>query len=184
MNLAYKYANAFLNVYSDRLNDGDIKSINNILQFLPKHPRLLFLLQVPLIKKAIKEKWLVSFCEQFNVGAPFKNLITLLLSHRRVFLLPAILNAIVNSYQKRHHIENIVIKSSIPLPVSYRHDIESFIKHYINGVHYYHYEVDPTLIAGIRIQSDTILWEYSMNKRLRDIAHANSCEDLWKKIQI
>jgi ATP synthase F1 delta subunit len=184
MNLAYKYANAFLNVYRDRLNDGDIKSIATMRQFLSKHPRLLFLLQVPSIKKTMKEKWLGSFCQHFNVSASFKNLITLLLSHRRVFLLPAILKAIIDSYQKRHHIEHITIKSSIPLPLSYRHDVESFIKRHIKGIHYYHYEVDPTLIAGIRIQSDTILWEYSMNKRLRDIAHANSCEDIWKKIQI
>ncbi len=184
MNLAYKYANAFLNVYNDRLNFDDIKRINSALEFLPEHPRALFLLQVPMITQAMKEKWIVYFCQRFGLVDPLKNLITLLLKHKRAYLLITVLKAIVDRYQKRHTIENIIVKSSVPLPEKYRHEIERFINQHIMGIQQYHYKVDPGLIAGIRIQSDTVLWEYSMNKRLRDIAHANSCEELWKKIQI
>jgi F-type H+-transporting ATPase subunit delta len=184
MNLAYKYANAFLNVYNDRLNFENIKSINNAVQFLPDHRRALFLLQVPIITQAMKKKWVAHFCERFDLIDPLKDLIILLLHHKRAFLLIAVLKAIVDCYQKRHHIENIVVKSSVPLPEKYRQDIERFMNQHIMGIQQYHYKVDPTLIAGIRIQSDTVLWECSMKKRLRDIAHANSCEEIWKKIQI
>ncbi len=172
MNLSYKYAEAFLNVYNDRLKFEDIEHINKAIQFLQEHPRALFLLQVPVIKQQLREKGLASLCKRFEFIAPIQELVMLLLNHKRIYLLPSVLKAIVDCYQKRHTIEKIVIKSSIPLPQKYRQTVEQFIDRHIAGTKQYRYEIDPTLIAGIRIQSDTVLWEYSMNKRLRDIAHA------------
>ena len=34
----------------------------------------------------------------------------------------------------------------------------------------YAYSIDTDLIAGVRIQSDTLLWEYSIDKQLRKLA--------------
>lgn len=184
MNLAYKYANAFLNVYNGPLNFDDVEHIEQAIHFLQEHSRVLFLLQVPAIKQAVKEQWLTAFCTKFEFMEILKKTMMLLLHHKRAYLLPAVLKAIIDNYRQRHTIQNIVIKSSIPLPQKYHPTIEHFIQQHIDGVPQYHYEVDPALIAGIRIQSDTILWECSMNKRLRDIAHANGCEELWKKIRI
>lgn len=184
MNLSYRYANAFLNVYNDRLNFDTIKRIEQAIAFLYEHQQILLLLQLPVIKQSVKEQWLVTFCKQFGLVDLFKKTMLLLLQHKRGYLLPAVLQAIIDCYRQRHNIQNIVIKSSVPLPEKYHHDIEHFIQQHMSGVHQYHYQVDASLIAGIRIQSDTMLWECSINKRLRDIAHANGCEELWKKIQI
>lgn len=174
MNLAYKYADAFLNVYNSQLNLEGVEHIRKAIQFLQEHPRALFLFQVPSIKDASKQKAIALFCRHFTLIDPIKALITLLLHHKRVYMVTAVLKALVERYQKYHAIEKVFVKSSIPLPAPYRHHIEQFMNRHIAGIKQYHYEIDPRLIAGIRIQTDTMLWEYSMNKRLRDIAHVTS----------
>jgi F-type H+-transporting ATPase subunit delta len=173
MDIAYKYAIAFLNVYNGRLTFDDIKNIDEAAQFLSKHRRALFLLKVPIIKQRVKQEGLHNICRRFKLVDEVYNLVTLLLKHKRAYLLADVFKAIVYWYQRRHNITNILIKSSMLLPQSYRDDIVHFVDRHVSGIKQYRFEIDPTLIAGIRIQSDTILWENSIDKRLRELAHAS-----------
>jgi F-type H+-transporting ATPase subunit delta len=170
MNIADKYAVAFLNVYGDRLTFDDSIKTNEAAQFLHQHPRALFLLKVPVIKQTVKEEGLRNFCRRFALPQVIDHIIDLLLEHKRAYLLADVFKAMVKQYQERHHISNIVIKSSTELPQPYRDEIVQFVDRQISGTKQYRYEVDPTLIAGIRIQSDTMLWEISIDKRLRELA--------------
>lgn len=173
MDIAYKYAIAFLNVYRDRLTFDDIKNIHEAAQFLSKHRRALFLLKVPIIKQQIKQEGLYAFCRRFGLIDEVHNLIKLLLKHKQAYLLADVLKAIVYWYQQQHHISNIMVTSSIVLPQSYRDAIVQFVDQRVMGIKQYRFEINPQLIAGIRIQSDTILWEISIDKRLRELAHAS-----------
>ncbi len=174
MNLAHKYASAFLKVYNEQLIFDDIERINAAADFLDKHRRALFLLKVPFIKRAIKEKELYELWDRFALVKPVKKLIALLLDHKRSYLLAAVFKAIVYRYQKLHTIHTIKVTSSIELSEKYRGDIEAFVDQQLSGTKLYRYEVDQKLIAGIRLQSDTILWEFSIDKSLRELAHVDS----------
>lgn len=67
---------------------------------------------------------------------------------------------------------SITVASSCELLDEQRKSIESFIARHVSGKKSYTYTVDPSLIAGVRIYSDTILWEVSIEKQLRDLYHA------------
>lgn len=173
MDLADKYAMAILNVYSTQLTFSDVEQIKKAAQFLKVHHHDLFFLSVPLIKRDAKEKWLKLFCRRFSLGELIYKSIQLLLDHKRMYLLVSILNAIVYRYEKQHHIQNIMVKSSIALPETYRQAIAQFINRQSSDINRYQFIVDRSLIAGVRIQSDTLLWEYSINKMLHTLGRAN-----------
>jgi len=171
MNLAYKYAIAFLNVYNDRLTFNDIERIEKAACFLQEHPRALFLLQVQLIKRSIKEQGLRQMARRYGLTQAIDHLFSLLLEHNRAYMVADVLKAIVYQYQKRNTIMRFMVSSSLPLTEAERHQVEQFIDRQLPGTHYYAYKVDQTLIAGIRIASDTIIWEFSIDKSLRELAH-------------
>lgn len=174
MDVADKYAVAFLNVYGNKLTLADVKNIDQAARFLAGQRRALLLLQVPLIARSIKLQGLRELSYKFALIAPINTLVAMLLDHKRAYLLAAVMKAIVYRYEKQHYIHTIIIKSAMKLPERYQHDIVQFIDRQVSGTKQYQYEIDTTLIAGVRIQSDTFLWEYSIDKKLRELAHAHS----------
>lgn len=174
MNIADKYAIAFINVYGTKLTFDDILKIEQASLFLQHHNRALFLLRVPMIKRHVKEARLQDFCDRLGLVAPIGHIIRVLLEHQRIQLLEHVFTALVYHYKKRYTIKDITVKSSIELPNEYRQQITRCIDQKIPGTKIYHYTVDPTLIAGIRIQSDTFVWEFSIDKRLREISYSQN----------
>ena len=171
MRLAIKYAQAYLGIWDSVLDFALIEKINEAAYFLYKNRRVLFLLQVPLIPRKIKEEALQDFCIRFELPDSIHKLIVLLLDHKRGDLIAAVFKAIVVQYKKRHAITTFFVSSTLPLTESQCVTIEQFMNQKIVGTKLFHYTIDSTLIAGIRIQSDTLLWEYSIAKRLRTISH-------------
>ncbi len=171
MEIAYKYAQAFLNVYGDQITKEEIWRMNKAAQFLRKHRRALFLLKVPIIDRAIKEEGLYGLCERFALGSASNKLINMLLDYRRSFMLAAVLEAVVYYYKKRNNIVTITIASSCVLTDEQCVEIERFVDRHVPAQKQYCYIIEPSLIAGLRIQSDTTLLEFSVNKQLRDLYH-------------
>ncbi len=62
------------------------------------------------------------------------------------------------------------IDSSLPLSDEEKNHIESFLKEQVQAIVLCSYRVTPELVAGIRIQNENYLWEYSVQAQLRAIS--------------
>jgi F-type H+-transporting ATPase subunit delta len=171
MDIARKYAQAFFAVYGDSVTDTLIKNIDKAIQFLSAHRRALFLLKIPIIDQSVKIEGLEKLCERFHLGENIKKLLILLFDKRRPSHFVPVLRTIAALYRKKNHIVSITVASSSLLADEQRAMIESSLAEWIEGNKRYTYIIDPALIAGLRIYSDTFLWECSIAKQLRDLYH-------------
>lgn len=172
MDIARKYAHAFFAVYGDKVTDQLIDNIDEAAQFLATHHRAIFLFKVPLIDRSVKIKGIQELCKRFSLGEPIEALLIILLDAHRSSKFVLVLRALTRWYRKKYDIVFFAVSSSIPLSGEQRRTIEEGMNHKVSGNARYEYVVDPFLIAGVRICSDTLLWEFSIAKQLRDLYHS------------
>lgn len=169
MNIVSKYAHAYIHVSGDLLTQHEILQCQKAADFLNTHGRALFLLKVPVIPYEVKREALMEITARFTLPKSIQALIDLLLKHKRAFLLADILDEISTIYAKKKSIHTFRVTSSAELTARERGDIESFLADRVQGTIIYTYVVDKKLIAGIRLQSETLLWEHSIDKQLREV---------------
>lgn len=168
---AKRYAQAFLNLFE--LNDQDITNIRKAIDFLEHHREIFSLLKVPLLDAQIKMNALKDYLvQQFSLPAAFRPLIRVLVTQKRTYLIQLILTEIINLYEERKGLESFTIASSCALDDNEVEKIKTFL-----ATHTHHNIictplVDTHLIAGIRMQSNNHLWEYSIRKQLASIARS------------
>lgn len=100
----------------------------------------------------------------------FTSLFKLLIFHKRSEFFFAILDIIFLLWCKRNNVDVIFVYSVLPLSHEQREKIENYIKSNnecvdINCI----YRIDPTLIAGIRIESRAGVLDYSLKARLEKV---------------
>ncbi len=171
--LAHRYAIAFLNVYQHSLTVPVIKRLAELIKFLESHKQSLFYVKVSSIPEIIKRDVLGQLFEQFELKTPaFFALLTTLAQHKRLFLSLPILHKIYQDYEKRMNISEFVVATATQLNQDQITTIQKFLEKQIQQAVDLTVTLDRSLIAGIRIQSDTLLWEHSIRKQLKDI-HGN-----------
>lgn len=169
MVIARKYAKAFINVFLDTLTQEDHDNIVQAAEFLRTHKRVLFYLHLPAIEHGVKEEGIKKLVDRFSLPVAVQKLLSLLLAHNRVLLIPDVLEAVTELYKERKEILAFVINTSHELPAERITEIKQFLAHLTGKAIIYTYKVDTELIAGVRLQSATILWEYSIRKQLHTI---------------
>ena len=76
----------------------------------------------------------------------------------------------LNDYsQKIEHIMITRIHMHLLLSMNDKEQIEQFLVRATGHTNIYKYKVDNALIAGVRLQSETLLWEHSIAKQLRQL---------------
>jgi len=168
--LARKYAQAVFNVFGDSLSHDDIAQVQHIVAFLEQHKKALFFLRLSRIDFKVKERALDELFVDLSNKKPFMALIRLLLQENRGHLIYAALRELVTLYYDAHHIMSCTITSSHALSSDILDKVEQFLARQTGNDIIYTYSRDMSLIAGIRVQSKTILWEHSIRKQLRDLA--------------
>lgn len=167
--LAKRYAQAYLNVHIELISYKDFRTIRDAALFFASHRQLLFFLNWPAIKtstKIIALRQAMAYCQ---MPESFNRLIDLLAAHRRMFLVIKILACICELYEQKHAIAQVTITSSHPMEPQELQVMQQFLANKTGLSIIYDYKIDKKLIAGIRLQSDTFLWEYSINKQLESM---------------
>lgn len=165
---AKRYAQAFLNLFT--LTQADIANIKKAFDFLDHHREIFSLLKVPLLDSQIKENALKEYLLiQFSLPASFQQLIHVLVEQRRTYLIQMILSEMINLFEDQQGLESFTIASSTALNDTELEKIKAFL-----ATHTHHNIictplVDIGLIAGVRMQSNNHLWEYSIRKQLAAI---------------
>jgi F0F1-type ATP synthase delta subunit len=167
--LARLYATAFFNTHGAAFSFSEYQALEEEGLFLIRHPYALFVFKLPALFDGVKISLLKSFFEEKKLSTLFQPLTDLLLKHQRLFLLPGIIKQLQVLYRERKHIEVFSIKTSHALTNEQRDLLKKILEHKTNSHILTHHRCDSRLIAGIRMQSDTLLWEYSIAKQLRTI---------------
>lgn len=170
--IAKKYATAFLNLHDDFLQEEHIRQLKAIEQFLKKNKNFYISLGIPTISRETKKIALQRVIGEFHLGRLTLQLMLTLLDHGRIEILDRVLYFIDIGYRRRKNIESYTIISSHALNESQKKDIEQFITTYSSATIRCKFVVDSSLIVGIRIESNTFLWERSMRRKLRRMSQS------------
>lgn len=149
--IAKRYALAYLNLYIDKLTDKDILDFRQAYFFLHNNKDILTLPSITLSDKL-----------PLNLRALF----LLVVKKRREYLLPFVLKEIVSAYQAKKKVIIFDISSADNLDKKDEEIILEFLHKNTGNKILPIYKIDKKLIAGIKIQSDTYYWEYSIKKQL------------------
>lgn len=172
--LAKKYAQAFFNLHKNSINENDLNKLTQIVDFFKKNKRLIALLKVPHINEKDKIAALQDILiNQYKLPVQFLELITVLVQQKRAWYIPEVLLQLNELYQKHALIESFVITSSHQLDENQLSFLQKFLKKITGHTIIYRYTIDPSLIAGIRMKSNHLLWEYSIAQQLRNLSRDN-----------
>jgi ATP synthase F1 delta subunit len=167
--LARKYAQAFLNLYIDQITPQSYAHLLNLQVYLHNHRNALIYFSFPHI--ALEEKLALfdKLEEKIKPSEPVKKLFKSLIKHNRIMLAPEILIKICDLYRERKNILLFSIESSHELDADAIATIEQFLRHNTGKKIESKSHVNHTLIAGLRLQSNTLSWEYSIHKQLQEL---------------
>lgn len=168
--ISRKYAQAVMNVFGQSISREDIAHVQDIIIFLEQRKKALFFLRLSRIDLAVKERTLDKLFENLSHKQPFIALVHLLLQENRGHLIYSALRELVILYYEAHKIMVCEIKTSHAISVEALEKVQQFLARQTGNDIIYTYTRDASLIAGIRAQSKTILWEHSIRKQLREIA--------------
>jgi ATP synthase F1 delta subunit len=171
--LAKKYAQAFFNVYGSQLTEDDFHNACAAGAFFEQHQKALFFLKQPVIETSIKVNTIKHALSVFHLKNQFDKLIALLATHKRLFLIMLVLEKLCELYKKYNNIMTFTISSSHKLEAAQLDILKQFLVNITGQTIVYEYMVDKKLIAGIRMESPTLLWEHSISKQLASIKLPN-----------
>ncbi len=167
--VAKKYAQAYLNVFSNQHTFQDFCSLWRASQFLLEHHSLLFYLSLPMIHETDKKRFIDLFFEKFHLFDSLKQLFYLLLKNKQIFLAADVLRDIYGLYKKQHNISDVHLSSSSDLSEEKIEEIKNFFTKLSGQDVIIRHSVNQKLIAGFRLQSESFLWEHSIAQQLRKL---------------
>jgi len=167
--IAKKYAHAYLNVFGDKHTFEDFFSMWRASQFLSEHQNLLFYLSLPMIQDVDKKRFIDLFFDKFHLFDSLKQLFYLLLKNKHAYLAADTLRDIYGLYKIKNNISDLQVTSSSDLSEEKIEEIKNFFIKKTGQRVVVRYSVNPSLIAGVRLQSETHLWDYSIAQQLRKL---------------
>ena len=169
LDIAKKYAHAYLNVVGDEHNLSQYSSMWRAAQFLSEHHHLLFYLSLPIVSDIDKKRFIDLFFAKFHLFDSLKQLFYVLLKNKHISLAADVLRDIYALYKLKHNIHELHIISSCDLSIEKIEEIKKNFMALSGQQVVVRTSVNPALIAGIRLQTDTLLWEHSIAQQLRKL---------------
>ena len=167
--VAKKYAQAYLNICGQQHTFQDYCSMWRAAQFLSEHHSLLFYLSLSMVDEVDKKRFIDLLFEKFHLFPSLKELFYLLLKNKHIHLAADVLRDIYALYKIQHNIVDLHVTSSGDLTEEQLEEITYFFTQFSGQRAQIRHHVNPLLIAGIRLQTDTHLWEYSIAQQLRKL---------------
>jgi ATP synthase F1 delta subunit len=169
-NVAKKYAQAFMSVFPKSCTFNDIGKIEIARKFLQKNKKSLFFLQLPQFNEERKKSMVADLIGHFSLPHIFAKLFLLLIAHNRSFYIPDVLWFISEIYKEQTHSIDFSIKSAHHLDPKQITSIKQFLGRLIGKNIIATPTIDKSLIAGLRLQSNNNMWEYSVRKQIQALS--------------
>lgn len=169
ISVSKKYARAFLNLYGNDITDKDCVSFEQAVEFFKQNSEFVFLLKLHYIIDQTKLEIMDKLIATFKLPEVIHRLVSVLLDDSRLYLLPDVLAWTIDLHRSDIGIELFNVASSHPLDKAEYAEIKKFLSDKIGKSIVIEASVESDLIAGLRMQSDYHLWEYSIRKQLQNI---------------
>lgn len=163
------YAIAFLNLYGDNISLSDFVAIRKLLSFWQSNREVNAIFDMPGLSTDKKMEMVHQLLEKFSAPFFLGKLIFLLIEHKRVFLIKDVLVQLCQLYKEKKDILFFTISSAHQLLDDELGSIKQFLERKTGKSILYECAIDKNLIAGIRCQSETLVWEHSVRKQLDDL---------------
>ena len=167
--VAKKYAQAFMIVFPKACTFNDLNKLEAAQKFLQKNKRTLFFLQLPQFDHERRTSMVADLIDYFSLPHDCAAIILLLIKDNRSFYIPAVLAWISQLYKDQIQSTEFSIKSAHDLDTKQIEAIKQFLGHLLKKKIIGTPSLDTSLIAGLRLQSNNYLWEYSIRKQLRTL---------------
>jgi F0F1-type ATP synthase delta subunit len=166
---ARQFAKAFFKEFGQTLTLSDIENIAKSLQFFKKHHNFLSLVSILMSSHHgidYQDTIIQDLFDHFQWPTTLKKLITLLLEHKKLNLFASVLQDLCCLFYVKNNILELTVSSAVPLDPETLQKFEQFFiklskKKIITTVVH-----DSSLIAGVHLQSDLFMWQYSIAARL------------------
>lgn len=167
--IARNYATAFLNSFFDDISLDDFSVMCKMITFWQERKQELVFLQRPWLTDEKKIEILNILLDNLSAPKVLGDLFALLVRHKRIALIRDVLGQICLLYREKKNILFFTITSTHPLSDEQLVVIKKFLAHKTGKTILFECAIDTKLIAGIRCQSGTLVWEYSVHKQLDDL---------------
>ncbi|KKQ48455.1 MAG: ATP synthase subunit delta [candidate division TM6 bacterium GW2011_GWF2_38_10] len=165
--LTAKYAIAFFKLYKKDLTRDIIKQLQTCYAFLSHNKHIKAFL---MLSTVMREEKIALFKTMFaHLGLPniFLHLVKVLIEHRRIELVGSILKKIDEAFGRAENIMPFVVSSSHNLSLAEQNEMSDFVRRHIAQAQIVAWDVNRSLICGVRVKSATHMWERSVRKQLR-----------------
>lgn len=169
--LAKKYAEAFINIYGDRLTLELAEQLAIVGDYLHKHREALIYVELSDIDGAITKKNFEELLTSFGVADLFNPLIELLRVDKRIFLLPRVMHHIYALYLERNNIMRFTVEAPHALSAEEITILKGFLARQTGKTILFSVKKNKNLIAGIKVYSGTRGFEHSVRKSLRSLGN-------------
>lgn len=167
--VASKYASAFLNLFINKIDEKSFLNIVTAFEFIQANSNFISFFSLPSLKVSDKNEFIEKFLIKFDLILDFQKLMDILIKQNRLFLLKDILREIILLYQYKTEIFLFDISSAHSLDAVQLKEIKYFIERKTRKKVIESYKIDKSLIAGLKIKSHGLLWQYSINNKLQKI---------------
>jgi F-type H+-transporting ATPase subunit delta len=168
-NISQKYAKAFMAIFPKAITLADVGKINVAQKFLQNHKQTLLFLQLPRFNQATKKSMVMDLISHFSLPEQLSAIILLLIKHDRSAYIPDVLLCINQLYKQQTHTMTFSVESAHALTEKQIETIKQFLVKSVDKNIIAQPSLDRSLIAGLRLQSDEYLWEYSIRKHLQSL---------------
>lgn len=167
--IARKYAQAFMRLHCNDLTTQSFSHLRALASFCEKNKKFLIFLSISSIPFESKQKALEQVANTLKLEPFTKRLLDVLLEKRRIHLLSLIIRNIAELYKDHAGIRSFTIFTSHDLSSSQKETITQFLQTAVpqQTVLRIKFNIDHSLISGIRIRSKTQYWEYSLAHQLK-----------------
>jgi len=166
LNIAYKYAKAFTNLFKNNIELEDIEKLDLLQKYLQKNNNLLFYFKLTLIDASVKREVFNKLLTLFQLKNIYLELTDLLIKSNRMPLIIYIIREIIKIYRQENNIMEFQILTSHKLSENRLNLIKEFLKHKTNKKITIKEKINKNLIAGLKIYSDELEWQCSIRNNL------------------
>lgn len=159
--LSIRYARALLNKVDCPYDEGLAMRLHAMALFLTHY-------RIQLVGVSVQ-----FYTQLFSVyqvqQCRFDLIFALLQKNRRDDLISDVLRSFVKCYEQKHHIFFSKVFSSHVLTAEQKHELDDFVVEASGQRFFFETKIDKSLIAGIRIEGDLLMWENSISQKLQAI---------------
>jgi F-type H+-transporting ATPase subunit delta len=169
--VASTYARAFADVVLSSHLDADraIAELRAIADLLAESPELRRVWENPAVPAEQKRRVLDVISQRDNISKPVRNLVAVLIDHRRSHFLQPIIRQLEKELDSRRGFAEAEIVSTRPLDDAEKREFEAQVEKLTGKKVRAHYEQDATLLGGAVLRLGSTIYDGSVKGQLERI---------------